>query len=125
MRLGLSRASYRWFVPPDPRYDDQGYGLGPQYGFRGMAYPYGTTTEPPGDDRLGWYIDRCHEWGLDSLNVQLLEDVDAAVQRKRLADNGIEWIGNVNGAWALDADEWPSNARPARCNGSRSLAPAA
>ena len=108
MRLGLSRASYRWFVPPDRRYDFHEYGLGPQYGFRGMAYPYGTTAEPPGGDLLGWYIDRCHEWGLDSLNVHLLEDGDAAAQGKRLADAGIEWIGGLDGAWALDADEWPA-----------------
>ena len=108
MRLGLSRASYRWFVPPDRRYDFHEYGLGPQYGFRGMAYPYGTTAEPPGDDLLGWYIDRCHEWGLDSLNVHLLEDGDATAQGKRLADAGIEWIGGLDGAWALDADEWPA-----------------
>ncbi len=72
-----------------------------------MPYPYGTTTEPPGDDRLGWYIDRCKEWGLDSLHVHILEDGEAAAQGRRLADNGIEWIGGLNGAWAVDADEWP------------------
>ena len=102
MRLGLSQASYRWVSYPGLRYDFQ------EYGFRGMPYPYGTTAEPPGDDRLGWYIDRCHEWGLDSLYGQIYEDGDAAAQGKRLADAGIEWIGNVNGAWALGADEWPA-----------------
>ena len=102
MRLGLSQASYRWVSSPGLRYDFQ------EYGFRGMPYPYGTTAEPPGDDLLGWYIDRCHEWGLDSLYGQVSAESDAATQGKRLADAGIEWIGNVNGAWALGADEWPA-----------------
>ncbi len=106
MRLGLSQASYRWVAYPGLRIDQ------PEYGFRGMPYPYGTTAESPEelDGMFEWMVERCDEWGLDNLYTSpgLMDSQDVAVAAGRLmADHGVEWIGNVNGAWAVDRDEWP------------------
>ena len=107
MRLGLSQASYRWVAYAGLRIDQ------PEYGFRGMPYPYGTTTESPEtlDGMLLWMVERCNEWGLDNLYTApaLMDSKAVAVEAGRLmTENGVEWIGNVNGAWAVDASEWPS-----------------
>ena len=105
MRLGLSQAAYRWVSYPGLRIDQ------PEYGFRGMPYPYGTTAESPEelDGMLEWMVERCDEWGLDNLygSPGLMDSQDVAVAAGRLmAEHGVEWIGNVNGAWAVDRDEW-------------------
>jgi len=105
MRLGLSQAAYRWVSYPGLRIDQ------PEYGFRGLEYPYGTTTEPPAEleGALEWWIERCREWGFDNLYTaaSLLDGKEAAAANGRLlAENGIEWVGSVNGAWAVDSDEW-------------------
>ena len=107
MRLGLSQASYRWVSYPGLRIDQ------PEYGFRGLPYPYGTTAEPPAEleGALEWWVERCEEWGLDNLytSAALLDGKDeAAAVGRLLAEHGIEWVGSVNGAWAVDRDEWPA-----------------
>ncbi|HJN40280.1 MAG TPA: hypothetical protein QGH28_08895, partial [Chloroflexota bacterium] len=64
MRLGLSQAAYRWVSYPGLRIDQ------PEYGFRGMAHPYGTVTDGPvsmDEAPVEWWADRCDEWHLDSL----------------------------------------------------------
>ncbi len=105
MRLGLSQAAYRWVSYAGLRIDQ------PEYGFRGLPYPYGTTTVPPAelDGSLAWWVERCDEWGLDNLytDVSTLGSKKAAVATGRLlADHNIELIGSLSGAWAVDRDEW-------------------
>ncbi len=105
MRLGLSQAAYRWVSYPALRIDQ------PEYGFRGMPYPYGSAAVPPEDldGALEWWVERCVEWGLDSLQTgaSLLGGKAAAAAAGRLlAEHDIEWIGGISGAWAVDRDEW-------------------
>ncbi len=107
MRLGLSQAAYRWAAYPGLRIDQR------HYGFRGMPYPYGTTTVGPAGlhDQTDWWIERCLEWGLDSLYmVPLWFDDETACARfgERSRAHGIEWIGSTSAAWAVDHDEWPA-----------------
>ena len=108
MRLGLSVAAYRWVSYPGLRIDQ------PEYGFRGMAHPYGTvTTGPDSMDELpvAWWADRCEEWHLDSLYMSskdFADDDECAAAGRRLADRGIEWIGSLGMAWAVEPEEWPA-----------------
>ena len=107
MRLGLSQAAYRWVTYPSLRIDQ------PEYGFRGMSYPYGTTTTPPEElaDALRWWLERCTEWGLDNLytSIDLVGSCEDAIAKGRLLDaHDVEWIGSLGGSWAVDRDEWPA-----------------
>ncbi len=106
MRLGLCQAAYRWVSYPALRIDQ------PEYGFRGMAHPYGTLTEGPvsmEEPPVGWWADRCEEWQLDSLCMVSSWFADEAAHRaagRLLADRGTEWIGSMGMAWAVDPGEW-------------------
>lgn len=106
MRLGLSQAAYRWVSYPGLRIDL------PQYGYRAMPYPYGTTTVGPEelDDNVDWWLARCKEWKLDSLYMAAIWFKDTARVREvgaKLASKGIEWIGSISCAWAVEPQEWP------------------
>src|SRR3990172_3353392 len=106
MRLGLSQAAYRWVSYPSLR-----IGL-PQYGFRGMPYPYGTSTTGPValEDNFEWWIARCEEWQFDNLYMATIWFNDQKEARRagaKLAAKGIEWIGSLSGAWAVEPKEWP------------------
>ena len=107
MRLGLSQAAYRWVSYPALRIDQ------PEYGFRGMAHPYGTSTPTP--EGLGapvaWWVDRCEEWHLDSLYMStswFADEAEYLAAAKLLADREIEWIGSLGIAMAVEAEEWPA-----------------
>ena len=105
MRLGLSQAAYRWVSYPGLRIDL------PLYGYRAMPYPYGTSTVGPKelDDNISWWLERCQEWKLDSLYMASAWFTDTKRTREVgaiLAANGIEWIGSVSGAWAVEPAEW-------------------
>ena len=65
MKLGGSQAAYRWVSYPGLRIDR------PEFGFRGLAYPYGTTTVGPAgpDDHVDWWIDRCVELRFEALHM--------------------------------------------------------
>ncbi len=107
MILGGSQAAYRWVSYPGLRIDM------PEFGFRGMRYPYGSTTVGPAaiGDEVDWWIDRCVEWGLEALHMgsSWFHDAPAAAATgRRLAEHGIAWVGSVSGAWAVTADEWPA-----------------
>ncbi len=108
MRLGLSQAAYRWVSYPGLRIDQ------PEYGFRGMAQPYGTITEGPDsmdEAPVAWWADRCDEWHLDSLYMAtgwFRTEAQYRAAGKLLADRNIEWIGSLGMAWALEPDEWPA-----------------
>ena len=107
MRLGLSQASYRWVAYPALRIDQ------PEYGSRGMPYPYGTTTSGPKefDDNVSWWLDRCEEWDLEVIYLALSwfdDEAAVAAHATDMATRGIEWIGSVSGAWAAPASEWPA-----------------
>ncbi|MDP6758850.1 MAG: sugar phosphate isomerase/epimerase family protein [Chloroflexota bacterium] len=113
MRLGLSQASYRWVAYPGLRIDQ------PEYGFRGMPFPYGSTTGGPRefDDNIGWWLDRCAEWDLEVLYLAMswFKDEAAVVANAReMARRGIDWIGSVSGAWAVPEEEWPECRAEAR-----------
>ena len=104
MRLGLSQASYRWVAYPGLRIDQ------PEYGFRGMAHPYGSTTRGPEGlhDNVTWWLDRCDEWDLEILYLALSwfdDEAAVAANAAAMAARGIEWIGSVSGAWAVEPDE--------------------
>jgi len=107
VRLGLSQASYRWVAYPGLRIDQ------PEYGFRGMAHPYGSTTRGPEGlhDNVTWWLDRCDEWDLEILYLALSwfdDEAAVAANAAAMAARGIEWIGSVSGAWAVEPDEWPA-----------------
>ena len=106
MKLGGSQAAYRWVSYPALRIDR------PEFGFRSMRYPYGTTTVGPrgSDGHVDWWIDRCVELNLEALHMGWQWFSDTAASRsigRRMARLGIQWVGSVNGGWAVDADEWP------------------
>ena len=104
----MSVAAYRWVSYPGLRIDQ------PEYGFRGMAHPYGTSTIGPvsmADVPVDWWADRCEEWHLDSLYMSAAEfadDDECAAAGRRLADRGIEWIGGIGLGWAVEPEEWPA-----------------
>ena len=107
MRLGGSQAAYRWVSYPGLRIDQ------PEFGFRGMRYPYGTTTVGPAglDDHVDWWIDRCVEHRFEALHMgsSWFADAEAsAATGRRMAEYGIEWVGSVSGAWAVESAEWPA-----------------
>ena len=108
MRLGLSQAAYRWVSYPGLRIDQ------PEYGFRGMAHPYGTTTQGPvsmDEIPVAWWVDRCDEWRLDSIYMNsswLGDGVEDRAAADLFADHNIEWIGSLGMAWAVEPDEWPA-----------------
>ena len=114
MRLGLSVAAYRWVSYPGLRIDQ------PEYGFRGMAHPYGTSTTGPvrmDEVPLDWWGDRCDEWQLDSLYMSSKESAElseCAAFGRRLAERNIEWIGGIGLGWAVEPDEWPAVRDSAR-----------
>lgn len=108
MRLGLSQAAYRWVSYPGLRLDQ------PEYGFRGIAYPYGTVTDGPDsmdEAPVTWWADRCEEWHLDSLYMTtkwFQTEAEYQAAAKTLADRNIEWIGSLGMAWAVEPNEWPA-----------------
>ncbi len=107
MKLGGSQAAYRWVSYPALCIDRS------EFGFRGMRYPYGTTTVGPKgpDDHVDWWIDRCAELGLEALHMgwSWFADAEASASTgARMADLGIPWVGSVSGSWAVEADEWPA-----------------
>jgi len=82
----------------------------PEYGFRGMAHPYGSTTRGPEGlhDNVTWWLDRCDEWDLEILYLALSwfdDEAAVAANAAAMAARGIEWIGSVSGAWAVEPDE--------------------
>lgn len=109
MKLGMSQACYRWTIYPDLRWDQ------PQYGYRGMPLPYGTSVTPPQeiDGWIDWLLDKCVSLGLSPLHATTAEMRDEADAREfggKVADRGLEYIGSGGGRFAGTAEEWEQDS---------------